>query len=486
MSKLFKDLNYDTDRVMQPGDPITSYEFGGDVGSRIIAQDGSYPTVPKPIFQYSEHSYSHGYASPSYYYNNNWIAGFATFTPTGSGVTFAVRMYFDCKTADLVGGKGKYVYLELGTGSYDHKTDEFLDTSVLTTYPMTNTSSVVDGTTVYEYTVSGILLTDAAVSQYGQYLTNRVIKFTVRYYSGSPFPQLEGTFFGVTSDSAALHDVGLKRSIVSKELATVDQIPTNTHDADKVISPTGSTVVRSLDNGTATITHPGTSGSLGSPVVTFSSDFSFGTISNYAGTTISTEGPYTVAGWTVWIKRGDTVPTDVSGIMSKEFIIAAPNSTLCMFFNEGSDFANVQNIDTQNPTVNLYGGGATGSVTMVRNYADVTETLAVTTDLRYSISTPTQTTSGTTVSLTLNDRSINQVSLASTVTTATISFPAKVVGYARDFFVRLTITGTTVPAITWQEANGDPIDFDIDDESWADIEQGVNILMFTETNQAAS
>ena len=105
---------------------------------------------------------------------------------------------------------------------------------------------------------------------------------------------------------------------------------------------------------------------------------------------------------------------------------------------------------------------------------------------RYTISTPTQTASGTTVSLTLNDKSINQVELASTVTAATISFPAKVTGYARDFFVRLTITGTTVPAITWQEANGDPIDFDVDDESWEEIEQGVNILMFTETRQSTS
>ena len=396
MSKLFKELNYDTDRVMQPGDPITSYEFGGDVGARIIAQDSYYPTVPKPIFQYSEHSYSPGYASPSYYYNNNWTAGFATFTPTGSGVTFAVRMYFDCKRDDLVDGKGKYVYLELGTGSYNSKTGEFLDTSVLTTYPMTHTSSVVDGTTVYEYTVSGIRLTDAAVSQYGQYLTNRVIKFTVRYYSGSPFPQLEGTFFGVTANSAAINDVGLKRSIVSKELATVDQIPTNTHDADKVISPTGGTIVRSNDNGTATITHPGTSGSLGSPVVTFSSDFSFGNISSYAGTTFSMEGPYTVDSWTVWIKVGDTVPSGVGDIMSKEFILASPNASLNMFFSEGSDFANIQNLDTQNPTVNLYGGGATGSVTMVRNYADVTERMLTESDIVALFSSSGLTINGTT------------------------------------------------------------------------------------------
>lgn len=118
-----------------------------------------------------------------------------------------------------------------------------------------------------------------------------------------------------------------------------------------------------------------------------------------------------------------------------------------------------------------------------------TYTLATTGDIpnpRYAISTPTQATSGTSVSLTLNDRSINQVSLASTVTTATISFPAKTTGYARDFFVRLTITGSTVPAITWQESNGGAIDFDVDDDAWADIEQGVNILMFTETKQVSA
>lgn len=115
-----------------------------------------------------------------------------------------------------------------------------------------------------------------------------------------------------------------------------------------------------------------------------------------------------------------------------------------------------------------------------------TDRVALESDVRYSIYTPEQTTSDTSVTLALHDRAINQVSLASTVTTATISFPAKTSGYARDFFVRLTIVGETVPAITWQEANGDPIDFDVDDDSWADIEQGVNLLMFTETNQASA
>lgn len=126
---------------------------------------------------------------------------------------------------------------------------------------------------------------------------------------------------------------------------------------------------------------------------------------------------------------------------------------------------------------------------MSKLYKDLqydTDRVALEDDVRYAIRTPEQTTSGTSVSLSLYDHSINQVSLESTVTTATISFPAKTAGYARDFFVRLTITGSTVPAITWQEANGDPIDFDVDDDSWAEIEHGVNILMFTETNQASA
>lgn len=125
---------------------------------------------------------------------------------------------------------------------------------------------------------------------------------------------------------------------------------------------------------------------------------------------------------------------------------------------------------------------------MSKEYAnfELDELVPEVSDTKYRILTPEQASSGTAVSLTLYDRAVNQVSLASTVTSATISFPAKTAGYARDFFVRLTITGSTVPAITWQEANGDPIDFDVDDDSWAEIEQGVNILMFTETNQASA
>ena len=113
--------------------------------------------------------------------------------------------------------------------------------------------------------------------------------------------------------------------------------------------------------------------------------------------------------------------------------------------------------------------------------------------LRYDLTTPTPTTSGTTVAVTLQDRAVNAVTLASTVTAATFTFPTKVAGKARDFFLRLTIEGTTVPTIYFVEGSGNAVDptdtndlFDADDDSWAEIEPGVNLIMFTETQQPSS
>ena len=99
---------------------------------------------------------------------------------------------------------------------------------------------------------------------------------------------------------------------------------------------------------------------------------------------------------------------------------------------------------------------------------------------RYVIHVPTQTITGTNAEIALKDQAMNQVVLPSTITTVTMSFPDKTPFYARDFFIRLTITGP-VPSITWQDANGNAIDFDVDFD-W-NIEQGVNLLMFTETAQ---
>ena len=108
--------------------------------------------------------------------------------------------------------------------------------------------------------------------------------------------------------------------------------------------------------------------------------------------------------------------------------------------------------------------------------------------LRYALVEPSLAESGTTVSATLQDRAVNAVTLASTVTAATFTFPAPVAGYARDFFLRLVIEGSTVPTISFLESGGGSLDdaFDADDDAWAEIEPGVNVLMFTETSQEAA
>ena len=108
--------------------------------------------------------------------------------------------------------------------------------------------------------------------------------------------------------------------------------------------------------------------------------------------------------------------------------------------------------------------------------------------LRYALVEPDLAASGTTVSATLQDRAVNAVTLASTVTAATFTFPAPVAGFARDFFLRLVIEGSTVPTISFLESGGGSLEdvFDADDDAWAEIEPGVNVLMFTETSQEAA
>lgn len=83
----------------------------------------------------------------------------------------------------------------------------------------------------------------------------------------------------------------------------------------------------------------------------------------------------------------------------------------------------------------------------------------------------------------LQDRAVNVVTLGSGVTSAAFQFPVITSQTkARDFFVRLIIQGGTPPTISFVESDGvTHVAFDSDDDSWADIEPGVNILMFTDT-----
>ena len=81
----------------------------------------------------------------------------------------------------------------------------------------------------------------------------------------------------------------------------------------------------------------------------------------------------------------------------------------------------------------------------------------------------------------LTDRAVNKVTADGSLNSIQFVFPEKKEGKSRDFFLRLVITGETVPTLSFNEPNGGSVSFDVDDDSWANIEQGVNILMFTDT-----
>lgn len=97
---------------------------------------------------------------------------------------------------------------------------------------------------------------------------------------------------------------------------------------------------------------------------------------------------------------------------------------------------------------------------------------------RYSLTSPTISGSNT---IQLNDRSINAITAGNG--SYKFVFPTKIAGKARDFFIRLTITSEEMPQITFEEPDGSPVSFDVADDSWAEIQQGVNLIMFTETAQ---
>lgn len=147
-------------------------------------------------------------------------------------------------------------------------------------------------------------------------------------------------------------------------------------------------------------------------------------------------------------------------------------------------------VTVDNPVPSL-GSGNEGKVLGISNGSLGWVTPAVQQELRYAIVVPTATTSTTdsaddTISATLQDRAVNVVEAGSGVDYVNLTFPASEQGYARDFFVRLVLTGTDVPAVSFSETGGGDVEFDVDDDSWAEIDLGVNLLMFTETSQQAS
>lgn len=109
------------------------------------------------------------------------------------------------------------------------------------------------------------------------------------------------------------------------------------------------------------------------------------------------------------------------------------------------------------------------------NTTQIATTAFVQDAVRYSFASPTPSVSGTAATVACEDRAINDFTVATGITSLTITPPAAVTGRARDFFCRVTITDASLSTVT---LSGGTID--IGSTEVAGMTQGVNLLMFTE------
>ena len=102
-------------------------------------------------------------------------------------------------------------------------------------------------------------------------------------------------------------------------------------------------------------------------------------------------------------------------------------------------------------------------------------------DLPYSIHAATVS-SGTTPTVTnILARATNTATLGSTVTAATVTLPAATTGKMRDFYIALTVEGSTAPSLIWIDpATNTDADIAVGEDSLANINTGLNIVLFSE------
>lgn len=85
---------------------------------------------------------------------------------------------------------------------------------------------------------------------------------------------------------------------------------------------------------------------------------------------------------------------------------------------------------------------------------------------------------------TVQNNTITTIVVNSSDKTIYIHLPAETTdNTARDFVIRLEVTATTAPQVQFVPANLEEIDYEANDDTWATIEPGVNIISFTETKR---
>lgn len=99
---------------------------------------------------------------------------------------------------------------------------------------------------------------------------------------------------------------------------------------------------------------------------------------------------------------------------------------------------------------------------------------------RYALVSKTPELAGSALSVQIEDRTITTVGISGS-TDISVYLPEKPDdGGARDFIVRFEISSSTAPGFTFIGLD-ESFQFDADDDDWAVMEPGLNIVSFTET-----
>ena len=107
-------------------------------------------------------------------------------------------------------------------------------------------------------------------------------------------------------------------------------------------------------------------------------------------------------------------------------------------------------------------------------------TIATTNSLGYALSTATGVLESGSYVYDVADRTMTTIGINQSSTPVVVRLPAAG-DRARDFILRIEVSSATAPTFTFTNTAG--LDFESEDDDWAVMQPGVNLLSFTETKR---
>lgn len=87
--------------------------------------------------------------------------------------------------------------------------------------------------------------------------------------------------------------------------------------------------------------------------------------------------------------------------------------------------------------------------------------------------------------ITVEDFAVTTITISS-MNDVVIFLPAALDNRCRDLILKVKIETETAPQIQFLATSGEPIDFESDDDSWGNLEPGINFMLFTETERVTA